>query len=102
MSPSQLSPSEPALPRESSRPPYPPSPQPRPSRFISGDHPDETESSNTKDIQNSVFYFNLEAYPLLENLSKNHTIPEADMTENEAFAQVLPLEKRCERFLQKR
>lgn len=70
--------------------------------LLRGDHPDETESSNTKDSQSSVFYFNLEAYPLLENLSKNHTIPEADMTENAAFAQVLPLEKRCERFLQKR
>lgn len=99
---------EPALPRESS-PPVPAQPTekvlppPRwPCRFISGDHPDETESSNTKDSQSSVFYFNLEAYPLLENLSKNHTIPEADMTENAAFAQVLPLEKRCERFLQKR
>ncbi|XP_059035984.1 WD repeat-containing protein 93 isoform X1 [Mustela lutreola] len=70
--------------------------------LLRGDHPDETESSNTKDSQSSVFYFNLEAYPLLENLSKNHTIPEADMTENAAFAQMLPLEKRCERFLQKR
>ncbi|XP_073738350.1 WD repeat-containing protein 93 isoform X3 [Callorhinus ursinus] len=70
--------------------------------LLRGDHPDEIESDDTKDIQNSVFYFNLEAYPLLENISRNHTIPETDMTENTAFAQVLPLEKRCESFLQKR
>ncbi|XP_004398358.1 PREDICTED: WD repeat-containing protein 93 isoform X1 [Odobenus rosmarus divergens] len=70
--------------------------------LLRGDHPDEIESDDTKDIQNSVFYFNLEAYPLLENMARNHTIPETDMTENTAFAQVLPLEKRCESFLQKR
>ncbi|XP_077935008.1 WD repeat-containing protein 93 isoform X4 [Halichoerus grypus] len=70
--------------------------------LLRGDHPDEIESDDTKNIQNSVFYFNLEAYPLLENISRNHTIPETDMTENMAFAQVLPLEKRCESFLQKR
>lgn len=73
-----------------------------PSRFISGDHPSETETSDTKDIPNSVFYFNLEAYPLLENMLRNHTIPETDMAKNTASAQVLPLEKRCENFLQKR
>ena len=70
--------------------------------FISGDHPDEIESDDTKDIQNSIFYFNLEAYPLLENISRNHTIPKTDITENMAFTQVLPLEKRCEDFLERR
>ncbi|KAF3818035.1 hypothetical protein GH733_014907 [Mirounga leonina] len=70
--------------------------------LLRGDHPDEIESDDTKDVQNSVFYFNLEAYPPLEHISRNHTIPETDMTENMALAQVLPLEKRCESFLQKR
>ncbi|XP_045669172.1 WD repeat-containing protein 93 isoform X3 [Ursus americanus] len=70
--------------------------------LLRGDHPDEIESDDSKDIQNSVFYFNLEAYPLLQNMSRNHTIPDTDITGNTAFAQVLPLEKRCESFLQKR
>ncbi|XP_034509472.1 WD repeat-containing protein 93-like, partial [Ailuropoda melanoleuca] len=70
--------------------------------LLRGDHPDEIESDDSKDIQNSVFFFNLEAYPLLQNMSRNHTMPDTDITENTAFAQVLPLEKRCESFLQKR
>ncbi|XP_041606933.1 WD repeat-containing protein 93 isoform X1 [Vulpes lagopus] len=70
--------------------------------LLRGDHPDEIESDDTKDIQNSIFYFNLEAYPLLENISRNHTIPKMDITENMAFTQVLPLEKRCEDFLERR
>ncbi|XP_041606936.1 WD repeat-containing protein 93 isoform X4 [Vulpes lagopus] len=69
--------------------------------LLRGDHPDEIESDDTKDIQNSIFYFNLEAYPLLENISRNHTIPKMDITENMAFTQVLPLEKRCEDFLER-
>ncbi|XP_025292886.3 WD repeat-containing protein 93 isoform X5 [Canis lupus dingo] len=69
--------------------------------LLRGDHPDEIESDDTKDIQNSIFYFNLEAYPLLENISRNHTIPKTDITENMAFTQVLPLEKRCEDFLER-
>nr|XP_054954958.1 WD repeat-containing protein 93 isoform X11 [Pan paniscus] len=40
------------------------------------------------------------ACPLLENISKNCTIPQRDL-DNMAFPQALPLEKRCERFLQK-
>lgn len=107
MSPPQLSPSDPAFTNREQPPCARPAhreghPSTARGSLVSGDHPDEIESDDTKNIQNSVFYFNLEAYPLLENISRNHTIPETDMTENMAFAQVLPLEKRCESFLQKR
>ncbi|XP_010619370.1 WD repeat-containing protein 93 isoform X2 [Fukomys damarensis] len=66
--------------------------------LLHGDHPDEEEpTSDAKDTWNSVFCFNFEAYPLLENISQNCTIPQEDSTENMA----LPLEKRCELVLQK-
>ncbi|XP_042843994.1 WD repeat-containing protein 93 isoform X4 [Panthera tigris] len=74
----------------------------RPCFLLRGDHPDEIESDDAKDIQNSIFCFNLEAYPLLENICNLCTVPQADMTDSMAFAQVLPLEKRCESFLQER
>ncbi|KAM9183493.1 WD repeat-containing protein 93 [Dugong dugon] len=71
--------------------------------LLRGDHPDEIEcTSNAKKIRNSIFYFNFEAYPLLEEISGNCTIPQSDLTDNKAFSQALPLEKRCEHFLQKR
>ncbi|XP_004623523.1 WD repeat-containing protein 93 [Octodon degus] len=57
----------------------------------------EKPTSNAKNTWNSVFCFNFEAYPLLENISKNPTIPQEDSREN----MVLPLEKRCELVLQK-
>ncbi|XP_053079539.1 WD repeat-containing protein 93 isoform X3 [Acinonyx jubatus] len=74
----------------------------RPCFLLRGDHPDEIESDDAKDIQNSIFCFNLEAYPLLENICNLCTVPQTDMTDSMAFAQVLPLEKRCESFLQER
>ncbi|XP_046942479.1 WD repeat-containing protein 93 isoform X2 [Lynx rufus] len=74
----------------------------RPCFLLRGDHPDEIESDDAKDIQNSIFCFNLEAYPLLENICNLCTVPQTDMTDSMAFAQVLPLEKRCENFLQER
>nr|XP_031296417.1 WD repeat-containing protein 93 isoform X2 [Camelus dromedarius] len=43
-----------------------------------------------------------QACPLLENITRNCTIPQTDMLDNAAFPQVLPLEKRCENFFQKR
>ncbi|XP_072806869.1 WD repeat-containing protein 93 isoform X2 [Vicugna pacos] len=71
--------------------------------LLRGDHPDELGSaSNAEDIPNSIFYFNFEACPLLENIRRNCTIPQTDMLDNAAFPQVLPLEKRCENFFQKR
>ncbi|XP_025775482.1 WD repeat-containing protein 93 isoform X1 [Puma concolor] len=74
----------------------------RPCFLLRGDHPDEIESDDAKDIQNSIFCFNLEAYPLLENICNLCTVPQTDTTDSMAFAQVLPLEKRCESFLQER
>ncbi|XP_054306361.1 WD repeat-containing protein 93 isoform X4 [Pongo pygmaeus] len=68
--------------------------------LLRGDYSHETESTDDAGIQYSVFYFNFEACPLLENISKNCTIPQRDL-DNMAFPQALPLEKRCERFLQK-
>ncbi|XP_025248760.1 WD repeat-containing protein 93 isoform X2 [Theropithecus gelada] len=68
--------------------------------LLRGDYSHETESTDDAGIQYSVFYFNFEACPLLENISKNCTIPQRDL-DNMAFLQALPLEKRCERFLQK-
>ncbi|XP_021120477.1 WD repeat-containing protein 93 isoform X2 [Heterocephalus glaber] len=66
--------------------------------LLYGDPPGEEPTSDAKDTRNSVFCFNFEAYPLLENVSQNHTIPQEDSTEN----MVLPLEKRCELMLRKR
>ncbi|XP_073918260.1 WD repeat-containing protein 93 [Castor canadensis] len=70
--------------------------------LLQGAHPhgETTPANNTEDIQNSIFYFDFEAYPLLENISKNHTIPQKDLTKNKDFPLVLPLEKRCEHLLQ--
>ncbi|XP_055133223.1 WD repeat-containing protein 93 isoform X4 [Symphalangus syndactylus] len=68
--------------------------------LLRGDYSHETESPDDAGIQYSVFYFNFEACPLLENISKNCTIPQRDL-DNMAFPQALPLEKRCERFLRK-
>uniref|UniRef100_A0A2K6JYY1 WD repeat domain 93 n=1 Tax=Rhinopithecus bieti TaxID=61621 RepID=A0A2K6JYY1_RHIBE len=68
--------------------------------LLRGDYSHETESTDNAGIQYSVFYFNFEACPLLENISKNCTIPQRDL-DNMAFPQALSLEKRCERFLQK-
>ncbi|EHB18460.1 WD repeat-containing protein 93 [Heterocephalus glaber] len=65
--------------------------------LLYGDPPGEEPTSDAKDTRNSVFCFNFEAYPLLENVSQNHTIPQEDSTEN----MVLPLEKRCELMLRK-
>ncbi|XP_011841722.1 PREDICTED: WD repeat-containing protein 93 isoform X2 [Mandrillus leucophaeus] len=68
--------------------------------LLRGDYSHETESTDDAGIQYSVFYFNFEACPLLENISKNCTIPQRDL-DNMALLQALPLEKRCDRFLQK-
>ncbi|XP_066096588.1 WD repeat-containing protein 93 isoform X3 [Saccopteryx bilineata] len=75
---------------------------------VSSHHPyfllrDETKATTkASDTPNSVFYFHFDAYPLLENISRNCTISQADLTEATAFAHMLPLEKRCENFLWKR
>ncbi|KAI5237313.1 Wd Repeat-Containing Protein 93 [Manis pentadactyla] len=67
------------------------------------DRPDETATTDqAKDTPHSVFYFNFEAYPLLENIARNHTIPPTDLVGDTAFTRGLPLEKRCEDFLRKR
>ncbi|MBV96382.1 WD repeat-containing protein 93, partial [Eschrichtius robustus] len=71
--------------------------------LLRGDHPDEIGSaSQAEDIPNSIFYFNFEAYPLLEQISRNCTIPQANVLDDTTFPQVLPLEERCENFFQKR
>uniref|UniRef100_A0A8C3WTE9 WD repeat domain 93 n=1 Tax=Catagonus wagneri TaxID=51154 RepID=A0A8C3WTE9_9CETA len=71
--------------------------------LLRGDHPDEIGSaSKADDIPASVFYFNFEAYPLLEDIARKRTISQTDMLDNVAFPQALPLEKRCEILLQKR
>uniref|UniRef100_A0A8C2P969 WD repeat domain 93 n=1 Tax=Capra hircus TaxID=9925 RepID=A0A8C2P969_CAPHI len=70
--------------------------------LLRGDHPDEIGSaSKAEDIPNSIFYFNFEDYPLLENLSRNCTIPQASILDHPTFARALPLEERCEKFFQK-
>ncbi|XP_043777860.1 WD repeat-containing protein 93 isoform X2 [Cervus elaphus] len=70
--------------------------------LLRGDHPDEIGSaSKAEDIPNSIFYFNFEDYPLLENFSRNCTIPQASILDPPTFAQALPLEERCEKFFQK-
>uniref|UniRef100_G3ST07 WD repeat domain 93 n=1 Tax=Loxodonta africana TaxID=9785 RepID=G3ST07_LOXAF len=70
--------------------------------LLRGDHPDEIEcTGNATEIRNSIFYFNFEAYPLLEKISGNCTIPQSDLTDSNASSETLPLEKRCEQFLQK-
>ncbi|KAM9092572.1 WD repeat-containing protein 93 [Megaptera novaeangliae] len=71
--------------------------------LLRGDHPDEIGSaSQAEDIPNSIFYFNFEAYPLPEQISRNCTIPQANVLDDTTFPQVLPLEERCENFFQKR
>ncbi|XP_062062654.1 WD repeat-containing protein 93 [Lepus europaeus] len=70
--------------------------------LLQGDRPDDAKSEEEAgDTRNSVFYFNFEAYPLLENLSKNCTIPQEGLLETVAFPEALPLERRCELLLQK-
>lgn len=60
-----------------------------------------TPTDDAKDTTDSVFCFKFEDYPLLKDISKNCTISQKDLEEDQAFSQVLPLEKRCEQFLQK-
>ena len=80
-----------------------PSHRTRRSCLISGDHPNRTEATDeAKDIPKSVFYFHFTAYPLLEDIARNSSIPQADLPDTVALTQVLPLEERCENFLQKR
>ncbi|XP_005077847.1 WD repeat-containing protein 93 isoform X2 [Mesocricetus auratus] len=62
---------------------------------------DATPTDDAKDTPDSVFCFNFEDYPLLKDISKNCTISQKDLECSQAFPQVLPLEKRCEQFLQK-
>uniref|UniRef100_A0A8D2AS28 WD repeat domain 93 n=1 Tax=Sciurus vulgaris TaxID=55149 RepID=A0A8D2AS28_SCIVU len=71
--------------------------------LLHGGCPDETDATkdNANDIWNSVFCFDFEDYPLLENISKNCTVPLRDLRDNKVFPWVLPLEERCQRFLQK-
>nr|XP_040130312.1 WD repeat-containing protein 93 isoform X3 [Ictidomys tridecemlineatus] len=71
--------------------------------LLHGGCPAETEATtdNASDPWNSVYYFNFETYPLLENISKNCTIPLKDLVDDKVFSRVLPLEERCQRFLQK-
>ncbi|KAK2503657.1 hypothetical protein MC885_015256 [Smutsia gigantea] len=74
-----------------------------PSFLLGGGHPEGTATTGrAKDTPHSVFYFNFEAYPLLENIARNHTVPQTDLVGDTASARVLPLEKRCEDFLRKR
>ncbi|XP_037688960.1 WD repeat-containing protein 93 isoform X3 [Choloepus didactylus] len=75
----------------------------RPCFLLQGDHPDEIEPTHdSRNIQNSIFYFSFEAYPLLKNVLGNVMISQSDFTDHTAFPQTLPLEERCERFLQER
>ncbi|XP_045052480.2 WD repeat-containing protein 93 isoform X4 [Desmodus rotundus] len=70
--------------------------------LLRGDHPNRTEATDeAKDIPKSVFYFHFTAYPLLEDIARNSSIPQADLPDTVALPQVLPLEERCENFLQK-
>nr|XP_045001780.1 WD repeat-containing protein 93 isoform X1 [Jaculus jaculus] len=70
---------------------------------MEGSHSDgETEPTNdAENTSNSILYFNFEAYPLLENISKNCTISQKVLADCNALPQVLPLEKKCELLLQK-
>ncbi|XP_008068816.1 WD repeat-containing protein 93 isoform X2 [Carlito syrichta] len=73
----------------------------RPCFLLQGGHSHETEpTDDDARIQNSVFCFNFEDYPLLKNISRNRSIPQRALADNKAFPQALPLEKRCERLLQ--
>uniref|UniRef100_A0A8C2L9K4 WD repeat domain 93 n=1 Tax=Cricetulus griseus TaxID=10029 RepID=A0A8C2L9K4_CRIGR len=68
--------------------------------LLHGVHPNDnaTPTVDAKVTTDSVFCFNFDDYPLLKDISKNCTISQKDLECN----QVLPLEKRCEQFLQKR
>ncbi|XP_054550674.1 WD repeat-containing protein 93 isoform X2 [Talpa occidentalis] len=67
--------------------------------LLRGHHPDEIKTVEASNFQNSLFYFNFEAYPLLEN-TRYCTMSQAET--DAAFPPVLSLEKRCESFLQQR
>ncbi|XP_054433564.1 WD repeat-containing protein 93 isoform X1 [Pteronotus mesoamericanus] len=71
--------------------------------LLRGDRPDGAEAtSEARDIPKSVFYFHFAAYPLLEDISRNCSIPQADLPGSASWPQALSLEERCESFLQKR
>ncbi|XP_060223389.1 WD repeat-containing protein 93 [Meriones unguiculatus] len=73
--------------------------------LLYGAHPDDTDATTStddySDSPHSVFYFKFEEYPLLKDLPQNCTISQKDLECNQAFSQMLSLEKRCEQFLQK-
>ncbi|XP_037000919.2 WD repeat-containing protein 93 isoform X2 [Artibeus jamaicensis] len=71
--------------------------------LLRGDRPNRTEATDeAKDIPKSVFYFHFTAYPLLEDIVRNSSIPQADLPDPVALPQALPLEERCDSFLRKR
>ncbi|GAB1292238.1 WD repeat-containing protein 93 [Apodemus speciosus] len=69
-----------------------------------GAHPHgrTTSTDDPKNTTDSVFYFNFEDYTLLKDISKKCTISQKALECNQGFSQMLPVEKRCEQFLQKR
>nr|XP_048290843.1 WD repeat-containing protein 93 isoform X1 [Myodes glareolus] len=75
----------------------------RPYFLLHGAHQDgnPTHTDDAKGAPDSVFCFNFEDYSLLKDISKNCTVSQKDLECNQAFLQVLPLEKRCEQILQK-
>ncbi|XP_012588136.1 PREDICTED: WD repeat-containing protein 93 [Condylura cristata] len=67
--------------------------------LLRGHHPDEIGSAQDRSFQNSLFYFNFEAYPPLESVTRS--CPSA-RAEGLATARGPSLEERCESFLQQR
>ncbi|KAF6079949.1 WD repeat domain 93 [Phyllostomus discolor] len=71
--------------------------------LLRGDRPNRREATDeAKDTPKSVFYFHFTAYPLLEDILRNSSVSQADLPDTVASPRALPLEERCENFLQKR
>ncbi|XP_052034259.1 WD repeat-containing protein 93 [Apodemus sylvaticus] len=71
--------------------------------LLHGTHPHgrTTSTDDPKNTTDSVFCFNFEDYTLLKDISKKCTISQKALEYNQSFSQMLPVEKRCEQFLQK-
>ncbi|XP_069899360.1 WD repeat-containing protein 93 isoform X3 [Dipodomys merriami] len=59
-------------------------------------------TDDSKEVPNSIFWFNFETYPPLQDMCKNNAISQKDLAYSKAIPQAQPLETICEHLLQSR
>ncbi|KAM4826439.1 WD repeat-containing protein 93 [Thomomys bottae] len=72
--------------------------------LLHGGHPSghSKPTDDSKDTPNSIFYFNFETCPPLQDMCKYHTVSQKDLSYSKDIPQVQPLERLCEHLLKTR